>query len=128
MSRIAAVGFARKKSSSGTANLFVTRCVLCVGARKHFVTSTVSERNYLQGNTDKILLKGTELTIGVDVTAPGLGMDAAASLRVFVAGFLDLGRARGRSGRRGRVVWGCGGVVGATRGGLVIRRWCLHAW
>ena len=72
--------------------------------------------------------KGTELTVGVDVTAPSLGMDAAASLRVLVAGVLDLGRARGRAGCRGGVVWGCGGVVGATRGGLVIRRWCLHAW
>jgi hypothetical protein len=128
MSRIAAVGFARKKSSSRTANLFVTRCVSCVGARKHFVISSVSERNYPQGNTDKNPFEGAELTVGVDVTAPGLGMDAAEGLCVLAAGFLDLGRARGRPGCRGGVVWGCDRVVGATRGGLVIRRWCVHAW
>jgi hypothetical protein len=142
MSRIAAGRVARKNSSSGKGNLFVTRCVLCVlcvsfycctpeafsvGARKDFVISTSSERSYLQGNTDKIL-EGAELTVGVDVTAPGLGVDAAAGSRALVAGLGDLGRARGSAGCRGGVVWGCGRVVGATRGGLVVRRWCVHAW
>jgi hypothetical protein len=89
--------------------------------------STVSERNYLQSKYRQNLSEGTELTIGVDVTATGLGMEAAAGSVVLVAGFLDLGRAR-RPGCRGGVVWGRDRVVGAPRGGLVIRRWCVHVW
>jgi len=79
----------------------------CVRARKHFVISTVSE-TAPRAIPTKSFFEGTELTVGVDVTAPGLGMDAAAGLRVLVAGFLDPSRARGRPGCRGGVVWGCG--------------------
>jgi hypothetical protein len=78
MSRIAAGpkgGVARKNSSIETGNLYVTRCVSCVsfyccapetlsvGARKDFCDLNQPRRSYLQGNTDKIVLKELDVPL-----------------------------------------------------------------
>jgi hypothetical protein len=98
-----------------------------LGARKT-LRSQPAQKGALSRAILTKFFEGTKLTGGVDVTAPGLGVDAAAGLRLLVVGVLGPGRTRGSSRCRGGIVRGRSRVVGVTRGGLVIRRWCVHAW
>jgi hypothetical protein len=72
ISRIAAGGLQGKIVVVRRVSICYKKCVTCpilllcsrdlfCGARKCFVTSTRSERNCLQGGTDKILLEGLNL-------------------------------------------------------------------